>query len=206
MKLFIGDIVEIISDNYFGFPKGDKGKVVGELRSSYELEFNNFPQSLGMIDVSTNVKLISRQFQLNDRVFYTGNDIRFNSLVGNIVSCGMSDCVVSFDARLSVSVVQKIELEKIMAPSTQSQTPLHTYNGAGGIIGAAQQAIQTAQQYYSNSGGYSGTLIGIDHEYFKKETKEVGCQHEWRDYIGLSKRMDICTKCPASKNERGIYE
>ena len=32
------------------------------------------------------------------------------------------------------------------------------------------------------------------------------CNHKWKDYIGLSKRMDICELCPATKNERGIYD
>jgi len=210
MQLFVDDEVEIIGDHYFAYPKGTRGKVISVNNGNYTLYFDNsnISQSLNKIDAKNEVYLINRTFHLNDRILYTGNDPRFNGLVGTIMSCGMRDCVVCFDVLTSVSVVQNIELEKVMAPSQQSQTPLHTYNGAGGIIGAAQQTLQTAQQYYTNNG-----FVTLTPDYSGEVTfsagsvlKEAGCQHEWRDYIGLSKRMDICTKCPASKNERGIYE
>lgn len=32
------------------------------------------------------------------------------------------------------------------------------------------------------------------------------CTHKWQTYIGLNKKMEICTLCPATKNERGIYD
>lgn len=159
------------------------------------------------------IELISQpSFQVGDKVYYTGRDARYRGIELEIQLISVNNnYVVANSTNITNSIY--LDLKDIRkappTPSTQNQTKQHTFTtgasgtvGSGGIIGAAKTAIQTAQQFYTGGSWTLNEPGKIEYN----STKESGCQHEWRDYIGLSKRMDICTKCPASKNERGIYE
>lgn len=208
--LNVGDEIEIVCDlGYFGLPSGTKGLVLTVTNLTYELEFNGICQSLAKGE-EHRVKLLSK-IEVGDIVEYIGTDQQYAGLYGNVLASSPSSntVIVQFNFLTSRTVLYKSELRRVSspvqpAPSQQSQTPQHTYGAWANSV--AQGTLNAVQQYYT------GNLMTVDDSglwvnYKQYGTqKESGCQHEWRDYIGLSKRMDICTKCPASKNERGIYE
>lgn len=202
----VGDEIEIVDDTgYFAFCKGSTGKITRINATNYEIVIQGSIQYLSKGDVH-HIKLVS-SIEVGDTVEYIGTDQKYAGLYGSVTSVGARFFIVQFNALTSKTSVDKYDLKLVsrpVQPSTQSQTQQHTFStGASGMVRAAKTVLQTANQFYT--GGVSFT-INEPGKIEYNATKEAGCQHEWRDYIGLSKRMDICTKCPASKNERGIYE
>jgi hypothetical protein len=110
----------------------------------------------------------------------------------------LSDCYqVAMDhyssGGLSSYLFDEVDIERVTLGNQLVNTQNLTVNGNIGVTTSR-----------------SGTLYGVAE--LQTAMNKVGdamsstCKHNWQTYTGLAKRMEICTLCPATKNERGIYD
>lgn len=60
--------------------------------------------------------------------------------------------------------------------------------------------ITNTKFYYSGMGIDPGSLSGVQSLTMTK------CNHIWKEYTGLNYKEQYCTKCPETKDRKGIYD